>query len=294
VSAVAALFNEAKNKLKDVLRDYEDGLAIAPADYTVARAVKDWLTFGLAGRDRRTVETCRILCDRHVIPALGARKLRDLSAEDVDGWLAEKSKKLSTRTLQSLHSCLNRSVRRAMARDKVKRNVVELCSVPKGQEGRPSKALTLAQAEAMLKAAEGNRVYAYVVLSLLTGARTLRNFGRSRGITSIWTGIPTRTRLSRPTSPYGARSVWGETPKPRKSRRTIALPARAIDALHQQRRQQERERAAAGDRWIELGLVFASQIRPVVQSGAIAMDRIFSSAGTAPRPSTAGRSEPKS
>jgi hypothetical protein len=32
---------EAKNKLKEVLRDYEDGLAIAPADYTVERAVKD-------------------------------------------------------------------------------------------------------------------------------------------------------------------------------------------------------------------------------------------------------------
>jgi hypothetical protein len=34
---------EAKQKLKEVLRDYEDGLAIAPSDYTVAQAVNDWL-----------------------------------------------------------------------------------------------------------------------------------------------------------------------------------------------------------------------------------------------------------
>jgi integrase len=59
-----------------------------------------------------------------------------------------------------------------MARDKVKRNVVELCAVPEGKPGRPSKSLTLAQAEAVLKTAEGTRMYAYVVLSLLTGART--------------------------------------------------------------------------------------------------------------------------
>src|SRR6266545_838184 len=106
---------EAKNKLKEVLRDYEDGLAIAPADYTVAHAVTDWLTFGLAGRSHQTVNTNRFLCNGHVIPSLGARKLRDLSAEDVDRWLALKAKTLSTRTLQGLHSCLNRSIRRAMA-----------------------------------------------------------------------------------------------------------------------------------------------------------------------------------
>ena len=69
-------------------------------------------------------------------------------------------------------SCLNRSINRAMARDKVKRNVVALCSVPKGQPGRPSKALTMAQAEAVLAAAECTRMRGYVVVSLLTGPRT--------------------------------------------------------------------------------------------------------------------------
>ncbi|GAA4593983.1 hypothetical protein GCM10023194_59690 [Planotetraspora phitsanulokensis] len=90
-----------------------------------------------------------------MIPALGARNLRDLTADDVDKWLAEKAKTLSTRTLQVLRSCLDRAVKRAMARDKVKRNVVQLCAVPAGRHGRPSKALTLVQAAALLKAAEG-------------------------------------------------------------------------------------------------------------------------------------------
>src|SRR6185437_8775719 len=108
----------------------------------------------------------------HIIPCLGARKLRDLSAQDIEKWLTDKAATLSTRTLQALHSCLNRAVKRAMARDKVKRNVVALCSVPKGQPGRPSKALTLAQAEAVLATAEHTRMRAYVILSLLTGPRT--------------------------------------------------------------------------------------------------------------------------
>ncbi|MEU8178004.1 hypothetical protein AB0C14_34470 [Microbispora hainanensis] len=69
---------EAKAKLKQVLRDYEDGLTIAPADYTVAQAVNDWLAYGLGGLDEGTVTTCTILSRTHIIPALGARKLRDL------------------------------------------------------------------------------------------------------------------------------------------------------------------------------------------------------------------------
>jgi hypothetical protein len=65
---------------------------------------------------------------------------------------------MSTHALQELHQCLNRAVNRAMARDLVKRNVVALCSVPKGQPGRPSKSLTLDQARLLLDAASFRRV----------------------------------------------------------------------------------------------------------------------------------------
>jgi hypothetical protein len=48
-----------------------------------------------------------------------------------------------------------------------------LCGIPKGEaEGRPSKSLTLDQAKAVLSAAEDTALYACVVGSLLTGART--------------------------------------------------------------------------------------------------------------------------
>lgn len=103
---------------------------------------------------------------------LGARKLRDLSADDVDRWLSDKAQSLSTRSLRETRSVLKRAVTRAQARDKVKRNVVLLCEVPKGQQGRPSKSLTLSQAEVLLAAAQDNAMHAYIVLSLLIGART--------------------------------------------------------------------------------------------------------------------------
>ncbi|MFB7907477.1 tyrosine recombinase XerC [Kitasatospora sp. NPDC056076] len=250
---------EAKNKLKEVLRDHEDGLAIAPTNYTVANAVDDWLTYGLAGRDEETVKTLTILSRTHVIPSLGARKLRDLSAEDVDRWLADKSKSLSTRTLQGLHSCLNRAVKRAMARDKVKRNVVQLCSIPTGQPGRPSKALTFAQAEAVLTAAEKTSMYAYVVVSLLTGART----EELRALTWDRVFLKGQPETTPPVPPHIA--VWrsvraGGDTKTRKSRRTLALPARCVEALWDHWVDQGWDRLAAGDKWEENNLVFHSAV----------------------------------
>jgi hypothetical protein len=140
----------AKQKLKEILRDHEDGLTIAPGNYTVAEAVRYWLSYGLAGRSAATITNYTHIAERHVVPQLGARRLRDLSAEDVDRWLRTESRTVSTRTLRLMHSLLNRSVIHAQARDKVKRNVVMLCSVPTGQDGRRSKSLNLDQAEALL------------------------------------------------------------------------------------------------------------------------------------------------
>lgn len=248
----------AKAKLKEVLRDHEDGLAIAPTGYTVAEAVTDWLAFGLPEKDEGTVTNYTILCRTHVIPSLGAKKLRDLRAEDVDKWLATKAQSLSTRTLQAIHSCLNRSVKRAMARDRVKRNVVELCAIPTGKAGRPSKALTLAQAEAVLNAAVGGPMHAYVVVSLLTGART----EELRALTWDHVDLKGDPKAKPAVPPYIA--VWrsvrrsGDT-KTRKSRRTLALPGRCVDALADHRRDQEKELGEARKPWHEQGLVFVSK-----------------------------------
>ncbi|MBC9714642.1 tyrosine-type recombinase/integrase [Streptomyces sp. TRM66268-LWL] len=249
----------AKAKLKEVLRDYEDGLAIAPTGYTVKDAVTDWLRYGLAGRDASTVKTLTILCNTHVIPALGFRKLRDLSADDVDRWLAEKAKVLSTRSLEGIRSCLNRAVKRAMARDKVKRNVVELCSVPKGRPGRESKSLTLRQAEAVLVAAEDSPLYAYFVVSLLTGGRT-EEMRPLRWDHVDLEGDPTADPAVPPhVAVWRSVRATGDT-KTRKSRRTLALPGRAIDALRIQWERQGWQRVAAGDEWQETGLVFTSAV----------------------------------
>ena len=248
----------ARDTLKAILRDYEDGVALAAGNgYTVAHAVNDWFaSYELSGRDTNTVRTVHTLVDNHIVPDLGARKLVDLSADDVDRWLARKSRIMVTSTVRNLMSILRRAITRAQARDRVKRNVVLLCDCPVGKgKGRPSKALTMVQAEAVLSAAERSSMRGYIVVALLTGART----EELRALTWDHVDLAGDPSASPPVPPNVR--VWrsvrtgGET-KTRKSRRSLALPQRAVDALTAHRAALDGTRTAAGTRWQDHGVVF--------------------------------------
>ena len=60
----------------------------------------------------------------------------------------------------------------AEIRDLVGRNAAAVVKAPRGRAGRPSKSLTLGQAQTLLQAAQDSRPHAYVVLSVMTGLRT--------------------------------------------------------------------------------------------------------------------------
>ena len=140
----------------------------------VQDAVADFLRKGLKGRANGTIDNYRSLADHNVIPQIGGIKVKELTADQLDDWLDERAEELSTRSLRLIHQIVERCDPPGPGRDKVRRNVASLVDVPEGQEGRPSKAMTLGQAVALLETVESgtHRLAAYVVLSLLSGVRT--------------------------------------------------------------------------------------------------------------------------
>jgi integrase len=222
--------SEAVQRLHELLREVDRGVDLAAGRTTVAEAIEAWLTYGLNGRGETTIKTCRHLAEGHIVPTLGKRRLADLRAVDVDRLLRAKRTELSTSTLARLLSIMRRMLRWAEARDMVGRNVAALCTAPTGKVGRPSKALTLDQAAAVLRAAESTPLAGYIVLALLTGART----EELRALT--WDhldldGDPDG-KPPRPSSMQVWRSVrTGGDTKTRRSRRTLALPSRCVEVL---------------------------------------------------------------
>ncbi|MBF6046416.1 tyrosine-type recombinase/integrase [Streptomyces sp. NRRL B-1677] len=245
---------EVRTKIRDLKKEVQSGVR-APANYTVADAVNDWLERGLKGRDEKgTIGKNRSVADKHLIPFIGKAKLKDLTADDVDDWLDDRSEFLATRSLRDLLAILRRSIAHAQRRDKAARNVALLVTAPEGRPGRPSKALNLEQAKAVLVAARPSRLYAYLVLSFLGGVRT----EEARPLT--WDHVFLETKDGVPPHVAVWRSVrkHGDT-KTRRSRRTVALPKMVAEVLEEHMRWQKQERASKGKDWSPKGLVFTTR-----------------------------------
>ena len=260
---------EVKDKLKTLHSELDAGIRTTAA-YTVEKAVTDWLDEGLPGRAAKMVEVNRDSL-RPLLAVIGTIPLRDLTVQDVRTALAKMAATHATRTLQKAHNCLTRALRHAEGQDLVRRNVSALVDTPRGREGRPSQSLTLAQAAALLQAAEDSRLHAYIVLCLLTGVRseearalTWERVDLEAGTVSVWRSV----------------RAYGDT-KTERSRRTLKLPEIAVEALRAQRRRQADERARAGELWQKHGLVFTTTVGTPYESHNLRRDfrRVTRAAG---------------
>jgi integrase len=238
---------ECQRKLRE-LRDEIASGGRTSARYTLNRALDAWLAEGLDGCTQRTVTLYAGLL-RPIREMIGTVPLRDLSAHDVRAALVKLGDTNSTRTLQITRNCLVRAIRHAEINDHVLRNVAALVKTPTGHtRGYPSSALAPEQAAALLKAAKGTRLEAYLILCLTTGIRTeearalaWNHVNLDEGTVAVWRSV----------------RVHGDV-KTAKSRRTLQLPQAAVEALRVHGQRQLEDRLQAGDRWQDNGLVFAS------------------------------------
>jgi integrase len=128
--------------------------------------------------------------------------------------------------------------------------VAALIKAPAGRSGRPSKSLTLEQAQDLLRAAAGSRLYAYVVLSVTTGLRTEELRALRWNEINLDAGTVAVYRAVRATADT-------KTPK---SRRVLLLPRLAAEALRVHLGRPAADPLLAGVLWQDHDLVFASAV----------------------------------
>jgi hypothetical protein len=218
------------DKLRDLHAQLDKGITpkAGYVHYTVRQAAQDWLATGLDGRSAKTVTKNQNVLEP-ILTVIGGRKLRELTAADVRRALSEMAAGYSTAAVSMGHLALKRAIRHAEANDLVSHNVAALADTPKGQDGRPSKSLTLDQAVAVITAARtlpvtelrpglkdvrrpAELMHAYITLSLLAGIRT-EEARALRWAHVDLDGDPPARRYRR-MWPYGDRSARTARPRP--------------------------------------------------------------------------------
>jgi integrase len=245
---------EAAARLRTKVDELRAGVR-ADGTHTVRQCCEDWLALGLSGRAPKTISTnTENLAP--VLALIGNKKLAALTVADVERMLRDIAKTRSTRTVQAAANALERAIQRAVKHRTVSVNVAALADRPHGQAaGRPSKAMTRAVLDMLLTACETDGMVGdYAIVAAMTGCRP----EELRALT--WSHVDLKA---------GVIAVWrsdrhGGDTKTRKSRRTLAIPQRAVQALTRQHERQQQHRVAAAELWQGTDLVFSTSVGTMV------------------------------
>jgi integrase len=236
---------EVRDRLDALRRSLDGGLTPPPARLTVGRFLADWLEVAAPKLRPRTLESYASHVRLHIAPAIGAVPLSKLGPTDVQRLLDGLSAGgLSPQTVAHVRATLRRALGQAERWGQVSRNVAKLVDPPR-IETVPVNPLTGPEVRTFLEASRTSRFYPLWVTAIATGLRS----GELRGVR--WADIDMDAGLLQVRGAIGRVDGHLELvePKTARSRRTVPLPAIAVDALREHRRRQLTDRLLAGARW---------------------------------------------
>jgi integrase len=249
---------EAAERLKHAMRDLDAGLDLDVGRLTVGHYLDKWLNASVKPSVKvRTYEGYESIVRVRVAPRIGRKLLVKLTALDLQGLYADLSASgLSARSVGHTHRCLHRAFEQAVKWGMLGRNPCHGATAPRPQHTE-MKVLTPAQANAFLAATVDHPAHALYSLAITTGMRAGELLGLQWGDLDLDAGKLTVRRALQQQNSAGLVFV---TPKSTRSRRTILLSQRAIEALRVHRDRQAFRRKQVGSDWRDLDLVFAGPI----------------------------------
>jgi integrase len=214
---------DVASKLAKAIADRDEGIFYDTENLTVAKYLDRWLdtvrSEVRSGSYRRYENMVRL----HIKPKLGRVRLEKLNTLQLQElYRAKLDEGLSVRTVRYVHVTINKALKDAVSWQLIPRNVAQSAKAPRLQK-KEITPLTKAQVKAMLKAAEGDKLYALYVLAVTTGMRQGELLGLKHDDVDLVAGTLQVRRTV-----YNGKV---EAPKTSSGRRTIKLAKLAIRAL---------------------------------------------------------------
>jgi integrase len=226
-----------------LVSELQGGAAVDPNKITVAEFIaqfdRDWIaanvSAGSAERYRGALQ--------HVRRCLGERPLQKIRPADLAAFYAGLLRDgLAPRTIKLTHRILHRALGQAATWGLVRDNVAELTKPPKVPD-QETKMIQPNQAAALLERLHGGPLYLLASLALSSGLRRNELLGLRWRDVNLDTAQLTVEQSLEQTGAFGVRA---KSPKTKRSRRTISLPAHAVVELRSHWVAQQQQRLAAG------------------------------------------------
>lgn len=248
---------ECREKLRKAMGDADQGLLFDAGGLTLGQYLDKWLPTIRGTVRQRTWERYEQLVRVHIKPALGKKRLKDLTRTHVKAFYADRRERMAARTVQYVHVTLHKALKDAVADSLIPRNVSDGLK-PASAKRHEIDPLTVEQARALLEASKGGRLHALYVLAVHYGLRKGELLGLKWADVDL-TGDTGVMQVRRTMSDTREEGTIEESTKSGKGRR-VQLSQTAVNALKNLRKAQMEEQLAAGPKWHDSGLIFATAI----------------------------------
>lgn len=208
-----------------------------------------------------TYDQYRWAVTRHIVPLIGKVRLRDLTPELVDDWVAalvetddEGKPRLGSTSARTVRKVLSMALEEAVQRSRLPRNPVVLTQPPRRNRAHQQLGWTLEEAQRFLAAVGDHRLAAAFHLSLVSGLR------RGELLALRWTDIDLKARhltVHQQLAIERGHPVLKQL-KTEHADRVVTFGPTTAAMLSDHRKQQEAERRLVGDAWSDTGLVFTT------------------------------------
>ena len=248
---------EAVRKLRILQRQLDDGFPAPDNSISISQLLDQWFEDVMRHQvSSNTASNYRTIANQHIKPALGRKKVTNLTTTEVDRLISKKiDSGLSVSTVGRIRNVLSQALDQGIRWGVVNRNVASLSRAPRGVrvEGRT---LSPDQARTLLNALRGHRNEVLYALMLSIGLRRGEALGLKWSDFDEDTGILLVRRQL--TSEDGV--LFNKDTKTAKSRRAINLPTPLIEKLKSHRASQNTQRLRLGKSWTNSGHIFTSSL----------------------------------
>jgi len=240
-----------------MLGDMDTGTIVSSSPITLREFMDRWMEVANTKVRERTFDQYRWITENYICKTLGAYKLREIQAYQVQRFYTELlNRNLSPRTVRYTHYVLSSALNQAVTWRLITHNPCAECDLPK-QPRMEMKYFTPEEVARFLETARTSKWYPLFLLAIETGMRPEEYFGLQ------WKDI----NFEEKTVTVRRALVWRKgggfvftEPKTSRSRRCIPISATLLQSLKMHRRAQLEVRIKLGAAYQDHDLVFASEI----------------------------------
>jgi integrase len=278
ITKYAKTQKEAREWVNETLGKINHGLTFDGAHLSLAQYMESWLSGKTIARRPSTVRNYRRYMDLYILPAMGAMKLQAvLPAHIRQLYIRMQSEGKGARTIQLVHVTLHCAFSRAIKEGLISFNPMDAVERPRAEPKRFD-ILTEDQARTFTAAIEGHPLQALFYLAITTSMRK----GEILGL--MWSDVDwekSTLRVERQLQPvsYGGSDLVPT--KTKSGRRNIIVADEGLALLKAHREKQGLQKAVAGERWKEHGMIFTNSIGTYIDQTKVsrAFKQILQGAG---------------